>query len=216
MNIKYILEKIDSFKSNIINIYTKIQNKIPNILEILKIISYTIAGLFIFLILSSSNISNQNIISTILVLATIFLLFNKFIEAFNLYISYLKEENNLNNFDLNLTGSNTKITIDGNIIPKSISQALDDHIEDILNSNILFFMNIKDTEYIRANTEQEILNSLIDNVMKFTSPIFKKKLSLYYGEENIDILIGRRCLIIVSLYIANHNKNIYVSTPNMN
>lgn len=215
MNIKIILEKIDILKYFLFSYYNKLKKLFPNILDIILVISATIAFLFIFLILSSYDISNQNIILAIIIVLFLFFLSNKFIEVFNIYLSYLKEKDNLNNFDLNIIG-NPKLNIDGQIIQKSILQALDDHIEEILNSNILFFMNIKEDEYIRANMEQEILNSLIDNVMKFTSPIFKKKLSIYYGEQNIDILIGRRCLIIVSLYIANHNKNIYISTPNMN
>lgn len=215
MNIKIILEKIDILKSFLLSHYNKLKKLFPNILDIILIISATIAFLFIFLILSSYDISNQNIILAIIIVLFLFFLSNKFIEIFNIYLSYLKEKDNLNNFNLNIIG-NPKLNIDGQIIQKSILQALDDHIEEILSSNILFFMNIKEDEYIRANMEQEILNSLIDNVMKFTSPIFKKKLSIYYGEQNIDILIGRRCLIIVSLYIANHNKNIYISTPNMN
>lgn len=215
--IQIIIDKCDKIKSFIKSKYKELKKNKKGISNFIKeLILMTLIVLFL-IALASSNIHNQGLFISFIIVIALFFITNKIVEVFNIYFNYLKEKENLNQLDLSLTGSVTNGTTEnGELIQKPISQALDDHIEDILNSNILFFMNIPKNEYIRTNTEQEILNSLIDNVMKFTSKSFKKKISLYYGEENIDILIGRRCLIIVSLFVANHNKNIYISTPNMN
>lgn len=215
--VQIIVDKYDKIKSFIKSKYKELKKNKKGISSFIKeLILMTLLILFL-IALASSNIHNQGLFISFIIVIALFFITNKIVEIFNIYFNYLKEKENLNQLDLNLTGSITNgLSENGELIQKPISQALDDHIEDILNSNILFFMNIPKNEYIRTNTEQEILNSLIDNVMKFTSKSFKKKISLYYGEENIDILIGRRCLIIVSLFVANHNKNIYISTPNMN
>lgn len=215
--VQIIVDKYDKIKSFVKSKYEELKKNKKGISSFVKeLILMTLLILFL-IALASSNIHNQGLFISFIIVIALFFITNKIVEIFNIYFNYLKEKENLNQLDLNLTGSITNgLSENGELIQKPISQALDDHIEDILNSNILFFMNIPKNEYIRTNTEQEILNSLIDNVMKFTSKSFKKKISLYYGEENIDILIGRRCLIIVSLFVANHNKNIYISTPNMN
>lgn len=213
MSFVTILEKADKIKLFMSNKYEKLKKNKDDITNFLLDTITMLFLLLILLFLIFFKFENQIIFVSIIITILAYSVINKCIESVNIYLRYLREKTQLEQLDLDLTGSIGKNEILENYSSnKSISQALDDHIEDILNSNILFFMNIPNDEYIRNNTEQEILQSLIDNVTKFTSDIFKKKLGLYYGDQNVDILIGRRCLIIVSLYVANHNKNIYVST----
>lgn len=218
MNIKILAEKYDKIKNFFLNKYIQFTTaKDIEIGDFLRSFLTYILIFISFIFIICVKMENTELLITIMCLIALFMFSNKIIDIVYIYIAYLKEKEEIKNIDLDLIGStSSNILENGEIIHKSISQALDDHIEDILNSNILFFMKIPTNEYIRSDTEQEILNSLIENVMQFTSKSLKKKLSLYYGSENIDLLIGRRCLIIVSLYVANHNKNIYMSTPNMN
>ena len=37
----------------------------------------------------------------------------------------------------------------------------------------------------------------------------RSKLALYTGTENLTRLIARRCMMTITIYVANHNKNIY-------
>ena len=59
-----------------------------------------------------------------------------------------------------------------------------------------------------------MLNSLLNSVASELSPILRDKLELYYGDQ-LDIILGRKCFITVSLFVANNNKNLY-NVPNQN
>ena len=100
-----------------------------------------------------------------------------------------------------------KYNIDDN--KETITRIIDEYIENCFDRDVIFFRGISN-EYINSITEKELLKELIDNCITNMSPLIRKKLGLYFGEENIDIMIGRRCFSIVSMFVAQHNKNIYV------
>ena len=115
-----------------------------------------------------------------------------------------KESDRLKDIDFKLLGSGEE----------SLSAILDQFIADCFNRDVIFFRGVKDKEYINDKDEKEMLNTLLNSVASQLSPILRDKLKLYYGEE-LDIILGRKCFITVSLFVANNNKNIY-NTPNKN
>jgi len=91
----------------------------------------------------------------------------------------------------------------------TITNLLGEFVEDCFNRDILFYQAFNKDEYINSAKEDELLKELIDRCTITMSPLLRKKLGLYFGEENIDILIGRQCFSIITMFVATHNKNIY-------
>ena len=91
----------------------------------------------------------------------------------------------------------------------SLSSILDKYISDCFNRDVVFFRGIKDKEYINAKDEKEMLDALMNSAVSNISPLLRKKIDLYYGEGQSDIIIGRKCFIVVSIFVANNNKAIY-------
>lgn len=90
----------------------------------------------------------------------------------------------------------------------SISKILDDYIDDCFTRDVLFF-RVNNIDYIPEKEEKKILNTLLDSVAANMSPYLKRKFDYYYGDGRTDIILARKCLIVVSMYVANNNKNIY-------
>lgn len=90
-----------------------------------------------------------------------------------------------------------------------LSSILDKYISDCFNRDVVFFRGIKDKEYINSKDEKEMLDTLMNSAISNISPLLRKKIDLYYGEGQSDIIIGRKCFIVVSLFVANNNKAIY-------
>lgn len=90
-----------------------------------------------------------------------------------------------------------------------LSSILDKHISECFNRDVVFFRGIKDKEYINTKDEKEMLDTLMNSAVSNISPLLRKKIDLYYGEGQSDIIIGRKCFIVVSLFVANNNKAIY-------
>ena len=90
-----------------------------------------------------------------------------------------------------------------------LSSILDKYINDCFNRDVVFFRGIKDKEYINTKDEKDMLDTLMNSAISNISPLLRKKIDLYYGEGQSDIIIGRKCFIVVSLFVANNNKAIY-------
>lgn len=90
-----------------------------------------------------------------------------------------------------------------------LSFILDKYINDCFNRDVVFFRGIKDKEYINTKDEKDMLDTLMNSAISNISPLLRKKIDLYYGEGQSDIIIGRKCFIVVSLFVANNNKAIY-------
>lgn len=90
-----------------------------------------------------------------------------------------------------------------------LSSILDKYITDCFNRDVVFFRGIKEKEYINAKDEKEMLDTLMNSAVSNISPLLRKKIDLYYGEGQSDIIIGRKCFIVVSLFVASKNKAIY-------
>jgi hypothetical protein len=120
------------------------------------------------------------------------------------YLKFKKEKTLMDEIDIDL------IKMYNPKNPKNtITNILGEFVEDIFNRDILFFEGFKSDEYINSSKEQELLEGLIDRCTIMMSPLLRKKLGLYFGEENIDIIIGRQCFSIITMFVASHNKNIY-------
>lgn len=123
------------------------------------------------------------------------------------YLLIIKKEKNNDEKELNYLNSiDFKLLDDAE---DSLSSILDRFITDCFNRDVIFFRGIKDKEYINSKDEKEILDNLMNSVISNISPLLRKKIDLYYGEGQSDIIIGRKCFVIVSLFVANNNKAIY-------
>lgn len=91
----------------------------------------------------------------------------------------------------------------------SINEIVGQYVEDCFNRDVLFLNPPKDDDYITEVQEREYLNLLVDSASNNMSSLMYRKLSLYTGEESLSILIGRKCLATVTIFVASHNHKIY-------
>ena len=105
---------------------------------------------------------------------------------------------------------------DNPLKPTVVSELLGNYVEDCFNRDVLFFNVIKDDDYVDSTTEKRLLNDLCDSAAANMSRPLRNKLSLYYGEDSLDKVIGRKCLSTVTIFVATHNHKIYDGTSKRN
>lgn len=114
------------------------------------------------------------------------------------YLNYKMKRNDMNSLDVKLLSDKDT----------GIDKILSDYVEECFARDVLFFRG--DTEnYINNKSENEMLNQLLDVCATNISPLIREKLEQYYGEGNVDKIIGRKCFSTVTVFVANKNKNIY-------
>lgn len=114
------------------------------------------------------------------------------------YLNYKMKRNDMNSLDVKLLSDKDT----------GIDKILSDYVEECFARDVLFFRG--DTEnYINNKSENEMLNQLLDVCAANISPLMREKLEQYYGEGNVDRIIGRKCFSTVTVFVANKNKNIY-------
>ena len=114
------------------------------------------------------------------------------------YLNYKMKRNDMNSLDVKLLSDKDT----------GIDKILSDYVEECFARDVLFFRG--DTEnYINNKSENEMLNQLLDVCAANISPLMREKLEQYYGEGNVDKIIGRKCFSTVTVFVANKNKNIY-------
>lgn len=114
------------------------------------------------------------------------------------YLNYKMKRNDMNSLNVKLLSDKDT----------GIDKILSDYVEECFARDVLFFRG--DTEnYINNKSENEMLNQLLDVCAANISPLMREKLEQYYGEGNVDKIIGRKCFSTVTVFVANKNKNIY-------
>lgn len=105
-------------------------------------------------------------------------------------------------------------TIDSTAIlkKKSILDILNDYIEDCFDRDVLFFAPIQRNDYITSELENKLLEQLLDSAISNMSTEIRTIMFTYFGEDNFNIIMGRKCMQIVTIFTAQHNKNIYKTT----
>ena len=183
---------LDNRKNDFIEFYHFIINHIINYPSVYIILFTIIINLYFldYLVLFFSSISGS--------------LFYGCIELHN-WLKFKKEKEYFDSLDLSLI----KLYNPQEPNKYTITNLLGEFVEDCFNRDILFYQAFNKDEYINSAREEELLGELIDRCTITMSPLLRKKLGLYFGEENIDILIGRQCFAIITMFVATHNKNIY-------
>lgn len=114
------------------------------------------------------------------------------------YLNYKMKRNDMNSLDVKLLSDKDT----------GIDKILSDYVEECFARDVLFFRGDTDS-YINNKSENEMLNQLLDVCAANISPLMREKLEQYYGEGNVDKIIGRKCFSTVTVFVANKNKNIY-------
>jgi len=120
------------------------------------------------------------------------------------YVRNKIEQETLNNIDLDRWGDYTEGSN-----KKTIMDIIGEYVESCFDRDVLFFNVINHDDYIDTETERQLLNELLDSALVNMSDQIRSKLALYTGSENLTRLIARRCMMTITIYVANHNKNIY-------
>lgn len=122
------------------------------------------------------------------------------------YIRHRIEKETLDSLDLDKISNKEK--------NNSIIDILNTYIENCFDRDVLFYAVIKHDDYIDAETEKRLLDELLDSALLNMSDEVRLKLSKYLGSENLIRIMGRICMTTVTIFVANHNKNIYQKTEN--
>ena len=101
------------------------------------------------------------------------------------YIKHRIERETLESLELDRFGNSTENK-------KSIIDIINEYIENCFDRDVLFF-NIIDKDSALLNMSEDM----------------RIKLSRYVSDEGLTRIIGRRCMMVVTIFVANHNKNIY-------
>lgn len=179
--------------------YQQLKNKIINIIDSLKEMVLEYPGVVI--------------ICTMMIIFPFNDLLTIFISGFLIYIAvlakqYIKnkiEKETLESLDLDRFGNSTENK-------KSVTDIINEYIENCFDRDVLFFNIIDRDDYIDTETERRLLNELLDSALLNMSEEMRIKLSRYISEEGLTRIIGRRCMMVVTIFVANHNKNIYQKT----
>ena len=118
------------------------------------------------------------------------------------YIKHRIEKETLESLELDRFGSSTENK-------KSVIDIINEYIENCFDRDVLFFNIIDKDDYIDTETERRLLNELLDSALLNMSEDMRIKLSRYVSDEGLTRIIGRRCMMVVTIFVANHNKNIY-------
>lgn len=121
------------------------------------------------------------------------------------YIKHKIEKDTLDSIDMDRFGNSLENK-------KSILDIINDYIENCFDRDVLFFNVIDKDDYIDTETERRLLNELLDSSLVNMSEQMRLKLSIYVTDEALTRIIARRCMMVVTIFVANHNKNIYQRT----
>ena len=120
------------------------------------------------------------------------------------YMVHRKEKEKMDSIDIEKIGLSTKK--EG---PHTVTDLIGEYVEDCFNRDVLFFHPIKDSDFVDAKTEKEMLEELLDSAASNMSPLLVKKLELYVGEGNVMKIVGRKCLTTITIFVASHNHRLY-------
>lgn len=121
------------------------------------------------------------------------------------YIKSRIEKETLDSIDLDRFGNSSDNK-------KSIMDIINDYVENCFDRDVLFFNIINKDDYIDQETERRLLNELLDSTLINMSSKMRLKLSRYIPEEELTKIIGRRCMMVITIFVATHNQNIYKRT----
>lgn len=120
------------------------------------------------------------------------------------YMTHRVEKEKMDSIDIEKIGLSTKK--EG---PNTVTDLIGEYVEDCFNRDVLFFHPIKDTDFVDAKTENEMLEELLDSAASNMSKLLVKKLELYVGEGNVMKIVGRKCLTTITIFVASHNHRLY-------
>ena len=153
-------------------------------------------GMSIFLVCTILSIISKHPIKTAIIGSLLYLM-----TLFREMVNHKKSCDQMQLIDINFF--NNQREFDG---------PLDSFIDMCFNEVLVLSRGWKEGQYITKKEEDQIMRDLIDMMARSMGPIMKKKLELYYGPEQVDSALARKCFIKVSLYVANNNKILYVDT----
>ena len=107
-----------------------------------------------------------------------------------------REDNRFKSYSLNAT-----TPIDGTIVD-TLNSMCEECFEDylVLNPDSI------DVSYIDEETERNIQREVLIMFRERISPAFIDKLSLYYNPNNLNDIITRKMVIIITGYVVNTNQ----------
>ena len=126
----------------------------------------------------------------------------------NRRMNYQREKDKIDMIDLDVLSGET-----------NLNTILVDFVSQCFDRDVIFFRGLKEKEYINTKDEKEMLDTLLESVASNISPSLRSKLDMYYGPGRTDIILGRICYQVVTMFVANNNKAIYPTKsniPNMN
>ena len=117
-------------------------------------------------------------------------------KLFNKWINFKYDELQLKQYDID-----THLDVSGNIETR-----LDTVIESCFQEYSLMHLIYKTDWYIKEEEEIQISKNICALVSDRISPVMLQQLSLYYNEDAIYDIIGKRVYFKVTNFVIEHNK----------
>lgn len=116
--------------------------------------------------------------------------------AIRSWIKVKKEQNDLKNFEINISNESTST---------DIIKILDGYIANIVQDYILLNRSAFANNYINSTEEIKIMKEISTLVARRFSPALYQRLRLYYNDNAISDVIGEKTYIQMSAYVAQNN-----------
>lgn len=175
--------------------FHKVENLYKDILHVISLVCGNIkkyTGVWVMILSSLMYIYNGNIYESIILGLSIYIM--------NLIYRYYKHKTYIDVLDrVDLED------LEKTLLSKNGDTLLDLIIEDCFSRNLVLYHSYSLKGYINSTEERKILENLLDSIALYLSPDVKKKLQLYYG-SSLENILTEKCLIRVSVYAADHNK----------
>lgn len=186
---------------------TIVNEKVEKLSESIIDFTYDNVGLFIVYASIISSLFTNSLLESAIGGSIVYLVY-----IVKNYIQHRIRKERLESIDIERLGK----TIDNKnvVLKKSISDILNDYIEDCFDRDVLFFAPVQRDDYIDHEVEKQMLNSLLDSAISNMSEDIRILISTYYGEDSFNKILGRKCMGIITIFVAQHNKNIYQKKDN--
>lgn len=212
MDAKTVMDKVDDIKDKMTAKKLIAYNKLDEFVDYAEEYGENLKNLFLIAVVASTIMFSNNYMlwfAVILVVTLIYLL-----PVVKQYIEFKQTKATLDSIDLTLIGRT--LEKEDTLNRRSAYDLLEEYVTSCFEREVLIFHNFKKDDIINSQMEDELLRELVDATVENMSPLVRRKLEIYFGDGQVEIIMSKICFITVSLFAANSKKELLRSAKSMN